>query len=103
MFKFVAFKTQKPRSFTYRPLHYDPDKEARDERRKELWAQRGVFDHPTNDKTEGSKEYQPGQFIQSRKERRVANSYDQARGSNRVKIFSILVFIIVLGYWIFSN
>lgn len=34
--KLVFFKRPKPKPFNYRPLYYDPEKEALEERRKEL-------------------------------------------------------------------
>ncbi len=34
--KFVMFRTIKPRRFSYRPRHFDPDKEAMEKRRAEL-------------------------------------------------------------------
>lgn len=102
MFKFVAFKTPKPRGFNYKPVYYNPEKEAREERRRELLAQRGVFEDSTDDNGKGGDEYHPGQFIASRRERRISNAQDQSRGSNRVKIFSLLVVVLLLGYWIFA-
>ncbi|MGM0565386.1 MAG: hypothetical protein ACQESX_01400 [Bacteroidota bacterium] len=32
--KIVMFKTRKPRTFTYRPRYFDPEKEALEERRR---------------------------------------------------------------------
>ena len=55
MIKFTAFRTQKPRQFTYIPRHYDPEKERREERRRELLGER---DEPL---PEG--EYKPGQYL----------------------------------------
>ena len=34
--KFVFFKSPKPKPFEYKPLYYDPEKEKREQRRKEL-------------------------------------------------------------------
>jgi hypothetical protein len=34
--KIVLFKRPKPRQFNYRPLYYDPEKEAAEERKKAL-------------------------------------------------------------------
>ena len=34
--KFIFFKTAKPKAFEYKPLYYDPEKEEREQRKKEL-------------------------------------------------------------------
>lgn len=34
--KIVFFRRPKPKQFSYRPLYYDPEKEAREKRKKEL-------------------------------------------------------------------
>lgn len=38
---FSFFKPYKPREFHYTPRHYDPDKERREQRRRELALERG--------------------------------------------------------------
>lgn len=104
MFKFTAFKTQKPRSFKYKPLYYDPDQEAREERRREVLAKRGRFtDDENGEKAKASGEYSPGQLIENKRQTRIANSMDRSRGGNRLKIFTLLVVVLLLGYWILTN
>lgn len=103
MLKFVAFKTQKPRAFNYKPLYYSPEKEAREERRREILSQRGVFVDQTQEgkKTSDSGEYHPGQFIANKRHSRISASSSKARTSNRIKIFTLLVIVLAMGYWIF--
>ena len=54
--------------FRYIPRYYDPEKERREQRRREL--------HGTSSEQEGQ-EYQPGQYIRTQREARRA-----ARGNN---------------------
>jgi type VI protein secretion system component VasF len=57
--------------FRYIPRYYDPEKERREQRRKEL--------HGTSSEQEGQ-EYQPGQYIRTQREaRRVAQSVNEGR------------------------
>ena len=58
-----AFR-QKPREFNYRPRYFDPEQEARDERKREILGDEAVDGH------EGAEEYRPGQYIRQRKMRR---------------------------------
>lgn len=102
MFKFVAFKTQKPRSFNYKPLYYSPEKEAREERRKELLSQRGIFEDDSKTGGKDSNEYRPGQYIASKRQSRVESSYDKSRGnSSKIRLLALVVIVCLLGYWIF--
>ncbi len=51
----IFFKRAKPRQFEYKPRYYDPEKEAREQRRRELCGE---------DPEEGKNgEYKPGQYI----------------------------------------
>lgn len=54
MLGFGAFR-RKPRQFEYKPRYYDPEQEARNERRRELFG-----DDPEHAHTG---EYKPGEFI----------------------------------------
>lgn len=48
---------RKPREFEYKPRYYDPEKEAREERRREILGER-----ETQDDTR-TEDYHPGQYI----------------------------------------
>ncbi len=56
MLQLDAFR-RKPRSFNYKPVYFDPAKEARQERRRELFGEQ-AFDEQA--KSEG---YQAGSYI----------------------------------------
>lgn len=49
---------RKPREFEYKPRYYDPEKEAREERRREILGERET---PKDDA--GGENYHPGQYI----------------------------------------
>ena len=83
----------KPRQFNYIPRHYDPVKEERDRRRREL--------HGTS--TQDDEEYTPGKYIRTQREARRA-----AQGANEGKqkmpsmmllmLFALLVIIVYMLY-----
>ena len=99
MFKFTAFKTQKPREFKYRPRYYDPEKEAREERRKELRLMRGLPDEPSVGVE--NKGYIPGQYIESRRSHRVATQRQTSSTGAKLKLLMLIGAVAVLLYWIF--
>ncbi len=60
MFGFGGVFGRKPRQFNYRPLYYDPEKEAREQRRRELRMERGAEEEPADET------YVPGSIIRGR-------------------------------------
>ncbi len=54
MLGFGVFR-RKPRQFEYRPRYYDPEQEAREQRRREL------FGDPADE--EHKEDYKPGEYI----------------------------------------
>lgn len=70
-------------AFRYIPRYYDPEKERREQRRKEL--------HGTCAEQEG-KEYQPGQYIRTQREARRAA---QHRREGERKMPSMFIFMLV--------
>ena len=80
--------------FRYIPRYYDPEKERREQRRREL--------HGTSSELDGQ-EYQPGQYIRTQREVRRA-----AQGANEGKqkmpsmmllmLFALLVIIVYMLY-----
>lgn len=69
---FTPYKKHANR-FNYVPRYYDPEKEAREQRRAELRGERAE---------DGEREYQPGQYIRTQREARAArrrSSDDQGR------------------------
>ena len=64
MLGFTPFKRH-PNKFNYIPRYYDPEKEAREQRRAELRGERAE---------DADREYQPGQYIRTQREARDART-----------------------------
>lgn len=62
MLGFSPFK-KRPNKFNYIPRFYDPEKEAREERRAELRGERAE---------DADREYRPGQYIRTQRDARAA-------------------------------
>ena len=92
MLGFTPFKKH-ANKFNYIPRYYDPEKEAREQRRAELRGERAE---------EAGREYRPGQYIRTQREARAARrSREEATG--RVRIWKmaagavlVLLFIYIL-------
>lgn len=77
----------KPRQFNYIPRHYDPVKEERDQRRKEL--------HGTSAMDEGE-EYVPGKYIRTQREAREASHGDDVNRSVK-RLRNLLIIAVMLA------
>ena len=80
--------------FRYIPRYYDPEKERREQRRREL--------HGTSSEQEGQ-EYQPGQYIRTQRDaRRAAKSSNEGGRKTPsmmfLMLFAVLVIIIYMLY-----
>lgn len=79
--------------FRYTPRYYDPEKERREQRRREL--------HGTSKETDNA-EYQPGQYIRTQRDaRRLAVTRTRNEGGRRVPsmvLFMLLAALIVVLY-----
>ena len=74
--------------FRYIPRYYDPEKERREQRRREL--------HGTSSEQEGQ-EYQPGQYIRTQREaRRVAQSSNSGGRKAPSMMFLMLIAVAVV-------
>jgi hypothetical protein len=83
------FKLPEHKKFTYRPLFYDPEKEEREERMRELKAEQGIG--PEGD-------------FKSRIQRGSMRNYYRkekaaARQSN-IRLILIVVFLLVMTYFL---
>lgn len=96
MFGFNGF-LQKPKKFNYTPRFYDPEKERREQRRRELLGADAVS---PDDKTKT--EYTPGQFIrESQMARRGYGrraSKDKAKRVSTAVSVGVLVLLLLLWY-----
>lgn len=77
----------KPRQFNYIPRHYDPVKEEREQRRKEL--------HGTSS-TDDMEEYVPGKYIRTQREARDAARENESMSSS-TKIRNMAIMAAMLG------
>ena len=82
--------------FRYIPRYYDPEKERREQRRKEL--------HGTSCEQDGQ-EYQPGQYIRTQREaRRVAQSSNRGgRKSPSMVIMMLLALAVIIIYMLYPR
>lgn len=90
---FAFFKVPKHRVFDYKPRFYDPEKERREQRRREL----GLAD----DDTQGEN-YQPGSIIRNSgmKARHDAFSQKMSKSRRQSRIF-VLVFVGILCFLLY--
>ena len=88
---FFAPHKRHPRKFNYIPRFYDPVKEARDERRKEL--------HGTSTATDDMP-YTPGRYVRTQREARDAARGDHSPFAGVGKLFVIAV-VLVLAMMLF--
>ena len=105
MLGFTAFKTRKPREFDYRPRFYDPEQEAREERKKELRAERELASENGGEVRHDS-DYTPGQYIGQMRMRRGIIADRRNRKTNKratsIRMAIIVVFLVLLAWYIFS-
>lgn len=97
MIKFTLFKTSKPRQFEYRPRYYDPEKEAREERRRELLGDRAESPN---------EQYRPGDYI--RRNMQARNRIEASKERNRkmrstpIRLLIMVVLLAIALWWILS-
>lgn len=90
MLGFTPFKRH-ANKFNYIPRYYDPEKEAREQRRAELRGER-VED--------GDREYRPGQYIRTQRDARAARrSKEDDKGRMRIwKMAGAAVIVLLFIY-----
>ncbi|MDE5621594.1 MAG: hypothetical protein K2K30_01825 [Alistipes sp.] len=79
MLGFTPFKRH-ANKFNYIPRYYDPEKEAREQRRAELRGERAE---------DAEREYRPGQYIRTQRDARAARR-DRDEGQGRMRIWKML-------------
>lgn len=80
------FYTPKPRQFDYKPRYYDPEKEAREQRRRELLGDRAA---------EGE-EYVPGALLRQRRMQRMMDSESRRRRKRPVSVLFLILLLALL-------
>lgn len=94
--KLTFFKTPKPRQFDYRPRYYDPEKEAREQRRKQLLG---------DDAQAPEGEYVPGQFIRNNMSARRGMTAQTRNRQKTVRPMRMIIMLVLLGiavWWVLS-
>lgn len=78
--------------FSYKPRFYDPDKEAREQRRAELRGER----------SDDTSEYTPGKYIRAKREAREANRAKQSKTmlSGGTMKFVVMALVAMLIFFI---
>ena len=97
MFGLKVF-SHKPREFNYKPRFYDPEKEAREERRRELLGDAAYTE-------EELKDMKPGMYIREnmRMRRGYASKHTKERRERVMRRGMILlVILVVLLIWILN-
>ena len=77
--------------FRYIPRYYDPEKERREQRRRELYG--------TSSQDNG--EYTPGQYIRTQRDARRASRVDSGKRGGKMPsmmLLAMLVVLLLLGY-----
>lgn len=90
MLGFTPFKKHANR-FNYVPRYYDPEKEAREQRRAELRGERAE---------DADKEYRPGQYIRTQRDARAARRAARSE-ADRTRIFKMAAGAVVVLLFIY--
>ena len=94
-------RTRKPRQFEYQPRHYDPDKESREARKREVL---GDDYQKAYEQNEDSQERKPGEAIRLRRgilaeRQRTAQHKNR---SNITRLLIVLMLLILFILWLYS-
>ncbi len=87
MLGFSPFK-KRANKFNYTPRYYDPAKEAREQRRAEMFGKR-------DDKSDTG-EYTPGQYNRTKHDARMANRREQTSTSQNKLMITVAVVVLLL-------
>lgn len=93
-FGFGGFN-RKPRQFTYTPRSYDPEKEAREQRRRELLGEEAA---DTN-----NEKYIPGTYIRNQRLGRttsVRGKRDERRKTSTMRVVIALILMAIVAYFL---
>ena len=85
-----------PNRFNYIPRYYDPVKEAREQRRRELRGERGE----DIDQAVAQGEYKPGEYLRRRKAMRIERKGAERSGKRSpiMTLALVAVFVLLLAY-----
>ncbi|MDR2885920.1 MAG: hypothetical protein LBU95_03965 [Rikenellaceae bacterium] len=101
MLKINFFRSAKPRGFNYKPRYFDPEKEAREERKREILGE------PAPAAEAGEQEEEPGDFIRRRGFRRnsmgISSRVAEKRKTSTIRAVIALVMLVALLVWWFTS
>lgn len=105
MFGFRGVFGRKPRQFDYKPRYYDAEKEAREQRKREVlgpdYAERYKSDA---EKAEAAERYVPGAYI--RKDMMERRGISRSNRNNTVFIRRLVIMLVILGiaiWWLLTT
>lgn len=78
---------QKPRSFGYKPRHFDPESEEREQRRRIILGE---------DYSADNEEYRPGLLIRENRMRRVQAQSRKSQKQSKVTLIRTAIFILLV-------
>lgn len=92
----LFFHQRKPRQFSYKPRHFDPEKEAREQRRKELCG--------ADAEQVDNAPYVPGQYIKNDMyaRRGIGRAGRTATSPNKIRLAAVAVGLLLLAWWLMS-
>ncbi len=82
-----------PKKFNYIPRYYDAQKEAREQRRREL--------HGTSSQSDAEEGYTPGSYIRTQREARDLRRSQQQQSQGRNRIIGIVILLVFVAVFIF--
>lgn len=85
------FKTPRHRQFNYQPLYYDPEKEEREERNREIKRELGIQQGNPGD-------YRP--TIRRGSMKAYFKGNKRAERRSNLRLFLIVIFLLFLAYFI---
>ena len=98
----LFFNHRKPRPFNYTPRYYDPDKEAREERKKIVLGEK--YKAP-GERDEPEKEYVPGSYLREHVHNRRNNMQGEIfkrrkRKRQSMTVLAAVLAVLVLLVWL---
>lgn len=81
-----------PKKFNYIPRYFDPVKEGREQRRREM--------HGRSEQTD-AEEYVPGTYIRTQRDARDARRAEQQRSQGRNRLMGVVILLVFVAVFIF--
>lgn len=81
-----------PKKFTYIPRYFDPVKEEREQRRRELHGQSSETD---------AEEYVPGRYIRTQRDARDERRAERQRSQGRNRLTGVVILLVFVAVFIF--